>query len=68
VTPMVLRNSGRVGSRRFKESPPVFIDWRGFLCFGGLGNDFIAFFNASLEETGFKLRADKSQSFLFFCK
>ncbi|UYU55137.1 hypothetical protein KQP61_13070, partial [Bacteroides faecis] len=31
VTPMVLRNSGRVGSRRFKESPPVFIDWRGFL-------------------------------------
>ena len=30
VTPMVLRNSGRVGSRRFKEAPLIHFESRGF--------------------------------------
>uniref|UniRef100_UPI001E626122 hypothetical protein n=1 Tax=Bacteroides ovatus TaxID=28116 RepID=UPI001E626122 len=36
VTPMVLRNSGRVGSRRFLRSPLIHFESRGFLCFGTL--------------------------------
>ena len=34
VTPMVLRNSGRVGSRRFLERSPCIGRCRGFLVFG----------------------------------
>ena len=34
VTPMVLRNSGRVGSRRFLERSPCIGRCRGFLIFG----------------------------------
>ncbi|MDC2359242.1 hypothetical protein, partial [Bacteroides ovatus] len=30
VTPMVLRNSGRVGSRRFLRSPLIHFESRGF--------------------------------------
>ncbi|MDC2674505.1 hypothetical protein PO239_25575, partial [Bacteroides ovatus] len=33
VTPMVLRNSGRVGSRRFLRSLACLLDGRGFLFF-----------------------------------
>ena len=34
VTPMVLRNSGRVGSRRFLRSPLIHFESRGFLFSG----------------------------------
>ncbi|MDY5237583.1 hypothetical protein, partial [Bacteroides helcogenes] len=32
VTPMVLRNSGRVGSRRFREAPVFRKECGGFIC------------------------------------
>ena len=44
VTPMVLRNSGRVGSRRFLRSLACLLDGRGFLFFYYFGI-YIAVFN-----------------------
>ena len=42
VTPMVLRNSGRVGSRRFTEESPVSDIGTGDLLFGDLMLDLNA--------------------------
>ncbi|WP_225982385.1 hypothetical protein, partial [Bacteroides stercoris] len=35
VTPMVLRNSGRVGSRRFFREKPLYRKMQGLSCFWG---------------------------------